>query len=452
MRFFAAALLSFTTFASAQTPANNTDQLRFTLIFSRHGVRPPLTANAELNLRSADPWPAWELPLGHLTPHGADAIRRMGAYMRLDLARKGMLSSDGCPVPSTFFLYSDTDERNISSTRNTFTALEPNCDLIYTVARETKSKDPLFSPVPAVFLAPAAEPSLAAMREVLGDPQTSVTAAGNPELMVMAHILAPNPEHPAKKPILETPVELTANALGDPVVTVRGPLFSASSLAEDFLLEYADNKPMKDVAWGRIDEAELQKLMALHVKAFTFSHRTPLFARAQASNLLAHMLDTLQQAYNTPTVEPGKKTGLFTNPQPQLDDVPGAIGPPGTRLVYISGHDSNLTALASLLGVQWTADGVTDDTPPDAQLVFELWENRKSHVTSIRLFYRAQTLDQLRAAAPLTLAQPPTEVSLTPLGCQPATPCPFITFFAAAQKASDPAFVTPELAPMDVVR
>ena len=52
---------------------------------SRHGVRPPLATNSNLNLRSSDPWPVWEVPLGYLTPHGALAIEKMGAYMRLDL-------------------------------------------------------------------------------------------------------------------------------------------------------------------------------------------------------------------------------------------------------------------------------------------------------------------------------------------------------------------------------
>ena len=67
------------------------DKLRFTLVLSRHGIRPPLTAASALDLHSYDPWPEWEVPLGYLTPHGAIAIHQMGSYMRLDFVRNGLL-------------------------------------------------------------------------------------------------------------------------------------------------------------------------------------------------------------------------------------------------------------------------------------------------------------------------------------------------------------------------
>jgi hypothetical protein len=56
------------------------DQLRFVLVLSRHGIRSSLVDASALNVYASDPWPAWEVPRGFLTPHGALAIRQMGAF------------------------------------------------------------------------------------------------------------------------------------------------------------------------------------------------------------------------------------------------------------------------------------------------------------------------------------------------------------------------------------
>ncbi len=418
----AVALLLAIADAPAQTqPAivKANDHLRFTLIFSRHGVRPPLVANSTLNLNSSDPWPEWEVPIGHLTPHGALAIQRMGAYMRLDFARHGLLPASGCPNKNEIYLETDIDERNIESTRATLAGLEPGCDPfpINTGGPAAGGKDPLYSPIPLLFPALSQDAVAADQRATFGsDPQAFFSAAANPGLDQLARILAPNPAHPAAKPILDAPRPLTA----------------ASTLIEDLLLEYADDKPMSEVGWGRVDEATIRSLLPLHTKQFSVSTRTPLTARTQGSNLMAHMLRTLEQA-----AQSGERKA-----------VPGAIGPAGTRLVYLSAHDSNLSYIGGLLNVHWTADGRTDDTPPDSQIVFELWQNSQSKQYTVRLRFRAQTIDQLRSGEDLTLRNPPAEVDLTPPGCRANQKCQFSSFDRAVHDMLDPAYVKADLMPM----
>jgi len=109
---------------------------------------------------------------------------------------------------------------------------------------------------------------------------------------------------------------------------------------EDLLLEYTDGKPMSEVGWGRVDEATLRELLPIRISAFNLEKRTPYFARIASSNLLAHILKTLDQA--------ASGTGI-----------PGAFGPSGARLVYISGHAADLAGIGGLLGLNWTADGRT---------------------------------------------------------------------------------------------
>jgi 4-phytase/acid phosphatase len=413
-----ASLLIAATVASAQShaPKNQSkDELRFTLILSRHGVRPPIVATSELNLQSSAPWPAWEVPAGFLTPHGGAAIQQMGAYMRMDLARKGLLPAHGCPGSNEIYFYSDIDERNILSSRSTIAGLEPGCDAlpVHMMIAGSHVKDPLFLPVPEVFPMPSAAAIAADQQAATGNnPAAFFSLAGNPALKELADVLAPDPAHPAAKPILDDP----------------RPLATGSTLVEDLLLEYTNGKPMPEVGWGRVDRSALRRLIPLHVKAFNFLVSTPLATRIRGSNLMAHILDTLEQAAQSAQTQ-------------NAQAVQGALGPVGARLVYISGHDGNLVNVSSLLNLHWDADGVADDTPPDSQIVFELWQNRNSKQYSVRMLYRAQTLDQLRSGQALTLADPPDEVSLTPPGCSSGAPCPFADFDKAARAVLDPAYV-----------
>jgi 4-phytase/acid phosphatase len=211
----------------------------------------------------------------------------------------------------------------------------------------------------------------------------------------------------------------------------------AAPLIEDFLLEYTDGKPMPEVGWGRVDEPTLRRLMPLYVKGFDLVTRTPLSARSRGSNLVAHMLDTLEQAAQPAQTQPATP-------------VPGAFGPVGTRLVYIGGHDSDLSFIGGLFSLHWTVGGITDDTPPDSQIVFELWQNSKSKQYTVRLFYRAQTYDQLRSGQTLTLASPPAKVVLTPPGCRAGQPCSFADFDRAAHALLDPAYIKPDLLPTQI--
>jgi 4-phytase/acid phosphatase len=149
---------------------------------------------------------------------------------------------------------------------------------------------------------------------------------------------------------------------------------------------------------------------------------------------VAHILDTLEQAAQPEQTHPALP-------------VPGAVGPVGARLVYIGGHDSDQSRIGGLFNLHWNVGGVTDDTPPDSQIVFELWQNSKSKQYTVRLFYRAQTYDQLRSAQALTLASPPVEVDLVPPGCRAGQPCSFAAFDQAARSLLDPAYIKPNLLP-----
>jgi 4-phytase / acid phosphatase len=409
----------------AMPPAKPKDHLRFTLILSRHGVRAPLTV---ATVYSAQPWPEWEVPAGRLTPHGAQALRQMGAYMREDFADHGLFPTAGCLAPAEIYLYSDTDERNISSTRATFDSFAPGCVSFPIQTVDPAILDPLFRT--SGLFPPLPDGTKARRVALLAESPNVFSHESHAQLDFLSHILSPDPAHRAEKSIFG-PYDGISVDPGD-VIAASRPRSVASEIVEDLLLEYVDGKPIAQVGWGRVDEASLRRLIPIRIGAFNLDKRTVFFARTASSNMLDHLLETLAQAASNVAT-------------------PGALGPLGTRLVYVSGHDGDLAGIGGLLGLHWTADGNTDATPPDSQIVFQLWQSHSSGKDTIRILYRAQTLDQLRDAARLTSANPPAEVLLTPPGCNSPVNCSFSAFHKVAVRRLDLKYVRATLTQTRVV-
>ena len=90
------------------------------VLVSRHGVRPPTRSNAELAAYSEAPWPQWPVEPGVLTPHGAEALIRMGEGLKQNYAAL----QPGCGV----FIWSDgADSRTRDSAA--ILAVEPGLAL-----------------------------------------------------------------------------------------------------------------------------------------------------------------------------------------------------------------------------------------------------------------------------------------------------------------------------------
>lgn len=93
----------------------------------------------------------------------------------------------------------------------------------------------------------------------------------------------------------------------------------------------------------------------------------------------------------------------------------------------IAGHDGTLATVGGLLRLEWTLPGYQpNQIQPGAALVFERWL-RADGVRVIRTRFTGQSLSQLRAATPLTLAAPPLATPVFIPGCSTATPafdCP----------------------------
>jgi 4-phytase/acid phosphatase len=115
--------------------------------------------------------------------------------------------------------------------------------------------------------------------------------------------------------------------------------------------------------------------------------------------------------------------------------LPGALGRPDDRVLFLIGHDTNIENIAGALNLTWIIDGRRDDTPPGGAIIFELWRNTASGAYSVRTYFTAQSLDQMRMSSELTLQDPPDRVAVFLPGCSMAdTSCPLHLFSKLLQQ------------------
>jgi len=374
--------------------------LRFVLVVSRHGVRSPTGKQAQYNAYSAAPWPEWSVAPGYLTAHGFHLMEEFGAYDRVHFAEEGLLDANGCGDSNKITVYADSDQRTRETGKALAHGLFPGCDVpVQSLPEGTNDK--LFHPDPADFKPEEPALAVAATAGRLGGNAANLTEAYRAQLGAFDKLLATCGAsaitNQKRASLFDIPASL-ATGKGDHLADLRGPLNTASTLAENLLLEYTEGMPETNVGWGCVSGADLRSIINLHTAATDFTQRTPAVARVQASNLLEHIVRSLQQA--------------ATN-----KPVAGAIGKPTDKALFLVGHDTNLTNIAGLLGLTWIEDGRRDDTPPGSALVFELWRNRKDGTYSVRTYFTAQTLEQMRDSAELTLDNPPVRVPVFLPGC-----------------------------------
>jgi 4-phytase/acid phosphatase len=398
-------------------------QLRYVVIITRHGVRSPTWKADRLNQYSAAPWPAWSVPPGNLTPHGRALMQLMGSYYRKWLLSAGLLHQPGCADAGRVYVYADTDQRTLDTGKALAETLLPGC-LVELHSQPLGGKDPLFDPLETGVTKPDWEIAAQAVRQRMSDSSGRFRELHRAAFETLEFVLAGEGGAPQKR--MDPPDEISVSVTGKGI-GLNEPWNVASTLGEDLLLEYTEGMKGNDLGWGRLDADELFRILALHAVYADLMRRTSYLARARGSNLLYHVLHSMQQA----------ATGKATT---------GALDRSGNAVLIVSGHDTNLSNLSGMLGLSWRLPGYpADDTPPGGALVFSIWQEPGTAKYFVRSQYLAQTLEQMRGATPLSLSAPPAEEDLSIPGCESATlasGCPWDTFNKAIERAIDRRFVS----------
>ncbi|AXC13010.1 Periplasmic phosphoanhydride phosphohydrolase [Acidisarcina polymorpha] len=357
-----------------------------------------------------------------------------GAYYRSYYTQQGLFAAQGCADAGRISFYSDSDQRTVETGKSLIAGMFPGCDDKQPEHHflAEGEEDPLFHSLSAGLGKPDHDRAVASIAGRIGADPDGITEAYGAQLEALQRILlactpstpCPSPGHTAAKTLLAIPASLDGGK-SDHLAELKGPLNTASTITENFLLEYADGMPMDQVAWSRVDLPTLKQLMNLHTAASDLTRRTSYLATVQASNTLAHILQTLEQA------ETGKA-------------IPGALGKRGDKAVILVGHDTNLTNIAGALNLNWLLDGRRDDTPPGGALVFELRQRPGEFESRVYIYYVAQTLEQMRSLTPLNLDRAPARASIFLPGCSGGAvgyPCDWTSFSQVLTKVINPEFV-----------
>lgn len=426
-------LLIFSTgTAAAQNAPARKPTLVFVVILTRHGVRSPITNLEELNAFSSEPWPVWGVPSGDLTPQGRKLMELLGSYYRDYFSSNGLLPPTGCEDADRIHIRADVNARTRETGRALASGMMPGCNVDVHVA--SGKDDPLFNPLLAGIGEPDRALAVASIVGRIGENPTALTATYRYAFETLREVLfgcapfspCPAEKRSGKQALLDqasTVVALTGGHLAD----VQGPLKIGSNLSEALLLEYANGMEGEELGWGRLTRVKLLEIMRIHEAYADLARRTPYVARIQASNLLSHILRSMAQAVSGTTLS-------------------GSIGKTGDHVLVISGHDTNLSNIAGILGISWLlSDYQPEETPPGGALVFELWQ-QKAGEFEVNTYFTAQSLEQMRNVLPLSLDNPPLKSPVFVPGCSRGDrnmTCTWEDFQHTINNALDPSFVTP---------
>jgi 4-phytase/acid phosphatase len=393
----------FTAVGSAQTAtaAGNAD-LKFVVYFSRHGVRSPTGKSAQYDKFSSAAWPAWPVAPGILTPHGYHLMELFGAYDRIELARQGLFAATGCADVGHVSFYADSDQRTRETGKALAAGMFPGCAIVVP-AREEGTNDPLFHLSPEAVAHAGGAVAEAAIAGRIGGNAGNPTEAYRAQIAAFDNLLATCGKGVSagkRTSLFDVPSTLSSGQ-GDHLADLKSPLNTASTLAENLLLEYTEGMEKQQVGWGCVDGSTVRSLIALHAAATDYMQRTPAVAKVQAANLLKQIESAMQQAVTQKTVG-------------------GALSKPADRALFIVGHDTNILNMAGALNLNWIADQRRDDTAPGSTLIFELWKRRDTAAYEVKTYLSVQTLEQMRNSTVLTLEAPPERVPVFVPGCSRA--------------------------------
>jgi 4-phytase / acid phosphatase len=415
--------------------------LKQIIVFGRHSIRAPISTSSHLNQFSFDPFPNFVGDeVGYLTTNGQRAAGLLGSYFRDYLLHEGVLTGNTNADLARSYFRANTIQRSYMTAAKFGAGLIPDASIpVHTYAPGTP--DPVFDPLLAKV---ATVDPARALTEVLGvyGSGSNIASAYSGEFSLISKVLYPPGTQPTNNGPQGTvdptklPITLAISAPLPPTdapyytgnVIGMGGLSSTVLAADPFVMQYAEGFPLNDVAWGRLPLASLSQQTRLLTLQIEIAMRQPYLARVQSSSAASHVLRSMNQA-----IGGGPLDGAFGNPQSQV-------------LVIVS-SDYYVAGLAGLLDLRWLLPGYQPDfCAPGGALVFELRQVTATGEHLVRVFYTAQTFDQLRNLTPLTLQSPPATMQLlVPGGGNSSTNLDvnFITFSNLLNEAIGPEYVQP---------
>ena len=404
---------AFTAFFCQIAQAESHYTLEKVVEISRHGVRPPSSDNRRaIEAGSGRRWSSWLTRDGELTGHGYTAAWLKGRYESQRYRQLGLIGT-ACPDDSEFYLYASPMQRTKMTAQALAEAAFPGCGV--TVHAEEKS-DPLFVYPPGKATRAMAEANRQEALAAMGGNLAAAQQRLQPQIDVLKRLVC-QPTLPC--PVFNEPWQLNVWSNGTPAIT---GLDTLAAMAETLRLEWSENKPLAEVGFGKVSSAaDIAQLMPLLSFKYDYTNDLPTPAARGASQLMEQIAEALR----------GKQQTAL----------------PDTRWLLIVAHDITISWLRTMLSFDWQQGLYPHgNIPPGGSLVFERWRNEHQQ-RFVRIYFQAQSLDQLRQLTPLSQQHPPLLTELHFKGCEKSevgTLCPFDAAMQRIEKNINRSVIVPD--------
>lgn len=366
-------------------------QLKEVVVLSRHNIRSPLSdSKSDLGRMTPHKWTDWSAGKSELTSRGGALETMMGQYFRKWLVDAGMFPENYVPTADDLNVIANSMQRCIATAQYFSSGFMP-VGGVKVNHRYTPSKmDPLFNPqltkVSPEFVAEA-------MRQInaMGGEKgiVGINEAIAPDYALMTEVLDVKDSPMAKsndpklKALDNYNTEIVLEKWAEPSMKAGSALKELNSASDAFILQYYEEPDTLKAAFGHnLTRKDWERLA--HVKdvyqdvLFT----APIVAVNVSHPLIQYMYDELRS--------------------------------PDRKFTFLVGHDSNLSSVATALGVEEyeLPDAIEKKTPIGSKLVIEKFVGLDGEeYADLNLVY--QTVDQLRDMELLDLNNPPQVYSLS---------------------------------------
>lgn len=374
-------------------------QLKEAVVPSRHNIRSPLSdSKSDLGRMTPHKWTEWTAPKSELTLRGGVLETQMGQYFRKWAEDAGLFPVNHTPDADDVNVIANSMQRCIA-TAQYFTSGFMPVGGIKVIHRYMPSKmDPLFNPqltkVSPEFIATAME-QIKAMGGKKGI--KGINEAIAPDYAMITEVLDvdESPMAKEKNPKLNAlnnyDTELLWEVYQEPRLKSGSALKELNSASDALILQYYEQPDTLKAAFGHnISRKDWEKIAHVKDTYQDVLFTAPIVAANVAHPLIQYMYDELRS--------------------------------PARKFTFLVGHDSNLSSVATALGVEEyeLPNAIEKKTPIGSKIVIEkfLGADGKEYA-DINIVY--QSVDQLRNMELLDLNNPPIIYPLTLKGLQKNT-------------------------------
>nr|WP_297707832.1 histidine-type phosphatase [uncultured Butyrivibrio sp.] len=350
------------------------------VVLSRHNMRAPLSVEgSQLDTITPNKWFEWSAPTSQLSVRGGNLEVQMGQYFRKWLESEGFFEPNYRPEEGKIRIYANSKQRTIATARFFAAGLLPANDTEIEYHAEFDTMDPVFNPV---FTFVSDEYAKAADTEIHAGYDAYIEGLSDNYALLEEVIDVKNSDDFKSG-------KFTGFVTDDSVFTIEegkepsvsGSLNLACKVSDALVLQYYEIADQRDAAFGHDltddDWKAICEIKDLYVDC--------LFASPSVAANLAH---------------------------PILEEMLKELETEGREFTFLCGHDSNLTPVMSVLGVEdYYLPEAIERTPVGSKIVFCRWkDDAGNEKISIDLVY--QKTSQLRGESFLELNNPPGILSL----------------------------------------